>query len=114
MFTHGKIKQALESTAQKVGEIVIEEARMDYIRQRKSTDPTSMVIDSMTYDIQSSGELSVMLTVFCDGAVAPHAKYVEFARQSFPGYYFMRTGGQAGARVAGAIAHGELLFVLGK
>ena len=114
VISRGKVKNALNSAAQKVAEVVIEEARMDYISKRKSTDPESMVIDSMKYNLDGEGDLSVSLVVFCDGATAPHAKYVEFPRQGFPGYFFMKAGGEAGSRVAGPILHGEMLLALSK
>ena len=92
-----KIKTAMENTVKRVNEEIIESARMDYISKRKSTDPVSLVIDSMSYNIRHNGELHIISTIFCDGSKAPHAIYVHEDRTLkngalWKGYKFLDAG----------------------
>lgn len=109
----GRFKGALNRAASRVAEEIIQKAREIYAKKRKTNHPTSLVIDSMTYNLQSSSDLSVFLQVFCDGVKAPHARWVEWPRRfrngkMFPGYFFMSDGGIHGKNIAPKILLQEL------
>lgn len=103
---------ALNRAGDRVAEEVIEEARLIYASKRKSDDPISLVIDSMTYN-KSLDNMSINIHVFCDGVKAPHAKFVERDRtlrngRRWKGYHFMQRGGEHGAKQAYNILMEEL------
>ena len=109
----GRFNNALNRAASRVAEEIIQKAREVYAKKRVTRDPTSLVIDSMTYNIKSSPDLSVFLQVFCDGVKAPHARWVEWPRRfrngrMFPGYFFMGEGGKHGKTLAPKILLQEL------
>ena len=49
-----------------------------------------------------------VLDIICGGASAPHAKYVEYPRPGFPGYFFMLAGKDYGAKRIGPIIKEEV------
>lgn len=108
-------RRAINRAMTNLGLEIIQHAQEVYASKRKSTNPISMIMDSFVYDLDSSGNVQ-LLTVSVGGIEAPHARFVEYPRQSFPGYFFMEAGKQYGMQIFIPLIREELrkLFTRGR
>jgi len=102
-----RYNQAVERGLKRLASEVIEYSQLVYAGKRKSANPVSMVIDSFLYKSNVNNE-GFVLDIICGGASAPHAKYVEYPRPGFPGYFFMLAGKDYGAKRIGPIIKEEI------
>lgn len=114
LFRQRAYRDGVRKAASRIAEMTIEVAKNTYLQQRKSTEPTSLVVDSMTYEAPQVSGQNLKLLVLCGGTTAPHAKYVEYDRTlvngvKWNGYYFMRTAATVVSEHAATILRAEII-----
>ena len=109
LFKKGPLlANALGKSALKIAKVVEITAQNDYLSKKKATPKLpSMVWQSFKIDLPFSSASMAKAIVVAGGPQAPWAIYVDQPRKGFPGYFFMKTGRDAGEAKAPEIIKQE-------